>query len=56
MLLSGKPDTKPDILPSAAGIYARKVSALTDALDQPDERHDASEALRQLIVKIVLTP
>ncbi|WP_327195000.1 recombinase family protein [Sphingomonas sp. LH128] len=56
VLLSGKPDATPDILPSAAVIYAEKVASLTRALSQPDESHDASEALRQLIEKIVLTP
>jgi site-specific DNA recombinase len=45
-----------DLLPSAAAIYARKVAKLTEALNHPDERLQAAEALRLLIEKIVLTP
>ncbi len=50
------PADTPDILPSAAAIYAKKVAALTAALAKPDERPQAAEALRMLIEKIVLTP
>jgi transposase-like protein len=46
----------PDILPNAATIYAKKVASLAEALNQPDERPEAAEALRMLIEKIVLTP
>lgn len=34
-LLADAPADTPDILPSAASIYARKVAALTVALNQP---------------------
>src|SRR5690606_31333774 len=46
----------PDILPSAAAIYARKVTRLAAALNRPEERQLAADALRMLIEKIVLTP
>ena len=40
------------LLPSASAIYAR----MTDALNHPEERLEAAEALRALIEKVVLTP
>ncbi|WP_246379877.1 hypothetical protein [Gluconacetobacter johannae] len=43
------------LFPTAA-IYARKVGRLTDALNRPEERLEAAEALRALIEKVVLTP
>ncbi|GBQ88899.1 hypothetical protein AA23498_0491 [Acetobacter nitrogenifigens DSM 23921 = NBRC 105050] len=46
----------PDLLPSASAVYARKVGRLTDALNRPEERLEAAEALRALIEKVVLTP
>ncbi|MCP1222329.1 recombinase family protein [Acetobacter orientalis] len=55
-LLSDVSDDVPDLLPSASAIYARKVSRLTDALNRPEERLEAAEALRALIEKVVLTP
>jgi hypothetical protein len=55
-LLSDVPDDVPDLLPSASAIYARKVGRLTDALNRPEERLEAAEALRALIEKVVLTP
>ncbi len=55
-LLTDVPDDTPDLLPSASAIYARKVAILTKALNRPDERPQAAEALRMLIEKIVLTP
>ena len=45
-----------DLLPTASAIYAKKVAALTEALNRSDERQEAAEALRVLIEKIVLTP
>ncbi|MER2508255.1 MAG: recombinase family protein [Amaricoccus sp.] len=54
--LSDAPRDLPDLLPTASAIYAQKVAALTEALNQPEERAHASEALRMLIEKIVLTP
>ncbi|MFC5422179.1 recombinase family protein [Bosea eneae] len=55
-LLADAPVDTPDLLPSAASIYANKVAALAEALNHPDERPEAAEALRMLIEKIVLTP
>lgn len=55
-LLAEAPEDTPDILPSAAAIYARKVARLTAALNRPEERLQAADALRMLIEKIVLTP
>ncbi|AQZ49876.1 hypothetical protein [Martelella mediterranea] len=55
-LLADAPEDKPDLLPTAAAIYAKKVAKLTQALNRPAERQEAAEALRMLIEKIVLTP
>ncbi len=42
--------------PGAASLYRDKVAALEFALDQPESRAEAAEALRALIHRIVLTP
>lgn len=55
-LLADAPADTPDMLPSASAIYARKVAALAKALNRPAERQEATQALRELIEKIVLTP
>lgn len=55
-LLTEAPQDVPDVLPTASKVYARKVAKLTEALNQPEERPHASEVLRMLIEKIVLTP
>jgi len=55
-LLADAPADTPDILPSASAIYAKKVAALTKALNQKEERQAASQDLRALIEKIVPTP
>ncbi|WP_299363788.1 recombinase family protein [uncultured Paracoccus sp.] len=55
-LLADAPEDTPDILPSASAIYAKKVSALTKALNRKEERQEAAETLRGLIDKISLTP
>ena len=54
--LGDAPADNPDLLPNAAAIYAQKVARLTEALNHPDVRAEAAEALRMLIDKIVLTP
>ncbi len=56
VLLDSAPPDKPDLLPNAAAIYAKKVATLAEALNQLDVRPQAAEALRMLIDKIVLTP
>ncbi len=55
-LLADVPDDKLDLLPNAAAIYAQKVERLADALNRPEERPEAAQALRMLIEKIVLVP
>lgn len=55
-LLANAPADTPDILPSASAIYAKKIVALTKALNRKEERQEASQDLRALIEKIVLTP
>ena len=55
-LLVDAPQDTPEILPSAAAIYAREVARLTAALNRAEERQQAAEALRVLIERIVLTP
>ena len=54
--LADAPEDTPDILPSASAIYAKKVSALTKALNCKEEQQEAAETLRGLIEKISLTP
>ena len=54
--LSGTAADIPDIHPNIAGIYRRKVERLADALQHPEERDEASAAIRGLIERIVLTP
>ena len=55
-LLADAPEDTPDILLSASAIYAKKISALTKALNRKEERQEAAETLRGLIEKISLTP
>ncbi|WP_180899768.1 recombinase family protein [Martelella soudanensis] len=55
-LLADAPDDKPDLLPTASAIYAKKVAKLAQALNRPAERQEAAETLRGLIEKISLTP
>ena len=55
-LLADAPADTPDILPSASAIYAKKVAALAKALNRKEERQAASQDLRALIERIVLTP
>lgn len=55
-LLADVPDDRLDLLPNAAAIYAQKVERLAEALNRPEERPEAAQALRMLIEKIVLVP
>ena len=55
-LLADAPDDAPDLLPTASQIYAKKVARLTEALNRPEDRAEAAEALREHIQKIVLRP
>jgi site-specific DNA recombinase len=54
--VSRAPVDIPDIHPNVAGIYRRKVERLAEALQRPQERDEASEAIRALIDRITLTP
>jgi len=54
--LSHAPVDIPDIHPNVAGIYRRKVERLAEALQRPQERDEAAEAIRALIERITLTP
>jgi site-specific DNA recombinase len=50
-------DAPPPLLhPGMADLYRQKVTALAEALEHPETRTEASEALRGLIDAIVLTP
>src|SRR4029453_2448309 len=50
-------DAPPPLLhPNMAGLYRHKVTTLAQALDHPETRTEASEALRGLIDAIVLMP
>ena len=50
-------DAPPPLLhPEMAGLYRQKVTALAEALEHPETRTEASEALRGLIDAIVVTP
>jgi len=46
----------PQMHPNAAGIYRDQVARLEGALNDPENRLEASEALRGLISRVVLTP
>ena len=49
-------DAPPPLLhPEMARLYRQKVTALAQALEHPETRTEASEALRDLIAAIVLT-
>ncbi len=54
--LAAVPADIPDIHPNIAGIYRRKVARLAQALDHPEDRDAAADAIRGLIERIVLTP
>jgi site-specific DNA recombinase len=50
-------DAPPPLLhPEMAGLYRQKVTALAEALDHSNTRPEASEAPRDLVDAIVLTP
>ncbi|WP_083224971.1 recombinase family protein [Sphingomonas panacis] len=50
------PADTPDIHPNIANIYAKKVERLADALNRPQDRDEAAEAIRSLIKRVTLTP
>ncbi|WP_421708582.1 recombinase family protein [Algihabitans sp.] len=46
----------PDTLPTLAGLYRRKVERLAEALQHPEERAAATQAIRDIVGRITLTP
>lgn len=54
--LADIPEDTPDVLPGISSAHERKVAQLAEALNHPDDRQAAAQALRALIEKIVLTP
>lgn len=54
--LAQAPADIPDTHPNVADIYARKMARLAEALRRPEERDEASDAIRGLIEKITLKP
>jgi hypothetical protein len=54
--LARSPVDIPDIHPNVADVYHRKIARLADALNHPEDRHEATAALRGLIERVVLTP
>ncbi len=45
-----------ELMPNLAEVYARKVANLTNALNDPTIRDEATSMIRQLVEKIVVTP
>jgi site-specific DNA recombinase len=54
--LAEVPADVPDIHPSVSGVYRKKVERLTETLNAPENRVEATEAIRGLIEKITLRP
>lgn len=54
--LAAVDDPPPLLHPEMAGIYRAKVTGLARALQDPDSRSEATDALRGLVDAIVLTP
>jgi hypothetical protein len=50
------PQAVPDVHPGVAEIYKRQMRRFTQALEDPETRLDASDAIRSLIQRIVLYP
>ena len=55
-LLTAGPATVPDLLPSVAELYRRKVERLAQTLNQIEDRTEAAAAIRTLVEKITLKP
>ena len=54
--LAQLPQPIPDVHPGIAEIYKREMTRFTQALEDPETRLDASQAIRSLIHRIVLHP
>ena len=44
------------LMPNLAEVYATKVAALADSLNDPEIKAEATELIRQLIGRVVMTP
>ncbi|GAJ29067.1 recombinase family protein [Acidomonas methanolica] len=55
-LLSSELEDVLDIHPNVAALFKKKVERVTESLNQPEDRAEASEAVRALVEKIVLSP
>ena len=55
-LLAQEPADIPVIHPNMSAIYRKKVERLTEALNTPEDRNEAAEAIRALVEKITLRP
>jgi hypothetical protein len=53
--LSDVPQDVPDIHPGIAETYRRRIERLTAALSHPDDALEATEAIREIIDRIVIT-
>ncbi len=54
--LAKAPADMPDLHPNIAELYRRKIARLSQALDHPDDRYEAMDAIRQLVTRVVVTP
>lgn len=55
--ISDLPEPEPvQLHPGIADVYRKKVNALADSLNQNDTLSEASEILRSLVEKVILTP
>ena len=54
--IDAAPDDTPDIHPNIAEVYRRKIVRLAEALNRPDERDEAADAIRGLIDRVTLMP
>ena len=53
-LLAQEPADFPDIHPNVSGIYRKKAERPMEALNTPEDRNEAAEAIRALVEKITL--
>jgi hypothetical protein len=54
--LSNGPRDVPDIHPNISEAYRRRIERLTETLSHPDDALEATEAIREVIDRIVITP
>jgi hypothetical protein len=54
--LAQAPATTPDIHPNISETYRRRIDRLIEALSHPDDAPEATDAIREVIDRIVITP